>query len=91
MPATVEDLDIAEVLAERHKATPIWNDLMAEYDADAVDDLGRNWPPLMTTTFDEPASGDEPNPGKPGQDQPEAEPAAEPDQPTPQAEPDDAE
>lgn len=90
-PIILEDLDIAEVLVERHKATPIWNDLMDEYDADTVDDLGTGWPPILATTFDQPANGDNPGDGPT-----EAEPAAPnppvtepaPEEPTPASEPD---
>jgi hypothetical protein len=76
MTAALEELDIAEVLAERHKDTPLWNELMSEYDAATLDELGANWPPPIydTTTFGRPANGDDPG-DEPGQ--PETRPAEE--------------
>jgi hypothetical protein len=55
MTAILEDLDIAEVLAYRNANTPLWDDLMDAYDADAVTAMGAGWPPVMTSPV-EPAS-----------------------------------
>ena len=84
MTATLEDLDIAEVLASRHPETPLWNDLLTEYDAEALDRLGEGWPDLMTAVDDEqPADDDKPptrneDPDTPSEQEtaaPEAEPS----------------
>lgn len=83
MTATLEDLDIAEVLASRHAETPLWNDLLTEYDAEALDRLGEGWPALMTAVDDEQPADDEPptrneDPDTPSEQEtaaPEAEPS----------------
>lgn len=36
MTATTEELDLTEVLAYRHVATPLWNKLLDDYDADVI-------------------------------------------------------
>lgn len=39
-----DQIDVAELLAYRHPATSLWNDLLDTYDADYLEDLGSGWP-----------------------------------------------
>ncbi|WP_370944054.1 hypothetical protein AB5J62_33775 [Amycolatopsis sp. cg5] len=54
MTAPVESLDIAEMRDQHDPDTPLFNELMAEYDADVIDELCQGWPPVMTVPDDEP-------------------------------------
>ncbi|GAA1962151.1 hypothetical protein [Amycolatopsis minnesotensis] len=44
MPSTVEHLDVAEMRDQHDPDTPLFNALVAEYDAEVIDDLGKRWP-----------------------------------------------
>ncbi|QWF78745.1 hypothetical protein [Amycolatopsis sp. CA-230715] len=63
MPCTAEHLDIAEMRDQHDPDTPLFNALVAEYDAEVIDDLGTGWPPV-TTVPNEQAEPDQ----TPGQD-----------------------
>lgn len=82
MTATLEDLDIADVLAQRYADTPLWNDLLAEYDAEVINAIGIGWPPVMTVP-DEPDSAPQPDEQPPAEDTPSPEPGEQPDAPEP--------
>lgn len=82
MTATLEDLDIAEVLAYRNTNTPLWDGLVDAYDADTVTTLGTGWPPVMALDFEQDTEDDENEPGdgedtddEPAVDSPDTEPA----------------
>lgn len=92
--ATTEDLDLAEILAARNDDTPLWNELLAEYDACELDELGTGWPTL-TATVDpgesapqQPAEPTTPEPFTPDDPWRQSEPATEPvAEPEPESEP----
>jgi hypothetical protein len=94
MTAILEDLDIAEVLANRlvpgePDVNPLWTDLMAEYDAEVIESIGTGWPPVMTVPDEPeaaPAPDSTPAPGEqsPGEDSPAPEPDQQPGTPEPE-------
>lgn len=84
MTAILEDLDIAEVLAYRNTNTPLWDDLMDAYDADAVTAMGAGWPPVMTAAA-VPASEEDDEDGAAEADEADEAPAADSPDPAPAA------
>ncbi len=50
MSDLAEELDLAEILAQDDRDTPIFTKLLAEYDADVLTDVCSGWPSNIATT-----------------------------------------
>ncbi|WP_410662057.1 hypothetical protein [Amycolatopsis sp. lyj-84] len=67
MSDLAEDLDLAEILSQDDRDTPIFTKLLAEYDADVLTDVCTGWPP-NTTAAPAAESGHEPDDADPSAD-----------------------
>lgn len=56
---SMEELDLAELLAYRHADTPLWDELLNDYDADAIDAIASGWPSFIPTEADDVTADDD--------------------------------